>query len=94
MRYEFELSDVESANVMSTLERLGNRLMDIALVANKMEDFSREIRDLKADMKKMNQEGQDVKNDIREVRAMHKMLCGTVEDQQKMLENLEDSKKK
>lgn len=93
MRYEFELSDVESANVMSTLERLGNRLMDIALVANKMEDFSREIRDLKADMKKMNQDERDLRNDVREVRAMHKMLCGTVEDQQKMLEDL-DSKKK
>ena len=93
MRYEFELSDVESANVMSTLERLGNRLMDIALVANKMEDFSREIKNLKADLKKMDQDERDLRNDVREVRAMHKMLCGTVEDQQKMLEDL-DSKKK
>lgn len=93
MRYEFEMSDAESMNVMNALERLGNRLMDIALVANKMEDFSREIRDLKADMKKMNQEGRDVKNDVREVRAMHKMLSGIVEDQQKVLEDL-DSKKK
>lgn len=93
MRYEFELSDVESANVMSTLERLGNRLMDIAFVTSKMGDLEREIQNLKSDLKKMNQDERDVKNDIREVRAMHKMLCGTVEDQQRMLENL-DSKKK
>lgn len=93
MRYEFEMTDAESMNVMNTLERLGNRLMDIALVANKMEDFSREIKNLKADLKKMDQDERDVKNDIREVRAMHKMLSGIVEDQQKMLEDL-DSKKK
>ena len=94
MRYEFEMSDAESMNVVNALERLGNRLMDMALFTSKMGDLEREIKNLKSDLKKMDQDERDLHGNVREIRAMHKMLAGNVEDQQKMLEDLKDSKSK
>lgn len=79
MKYCFELTEAESINVTNTLERIGNRLMDVALVTGKIGDLEREIRDLKEDLKHMERERSEMKSDVREARNMCKMISDKIE---------------
>ena len=79
MKYCFELTEAESINMTNTLERLGNRLMDIALVTSKMGDLEREIQNLKEDLKHMERERSEMKSDVREARNMCKMISDKIE---------------
>lgn len=79
MKYCFELTEAESINVTNTLERIGNRLMDVALVTGKIGDLEREIRDLKEDLKHMERERSEMKSDVREARNMYKMISDKIE---------------
>ena len=68
MKYNFELSDVESVNAMNTIERVANRLIDIALVSSKMADLNNEIKTLKESVQRVREERNETRNDIRTLR--------------------------
>lgn len=90
MRYEFEMTDAESINFTNMLERVGNRLIDMAMFTSKMSDLSVEIKNLKEDMKRMREDKAETHSDMRTLKKEVEFLA---EKQQNMLEDL-DSKKK
>lgn len=90
MRYEFEMTDAESINFTNMLERVGNRLIDMAMFSSKMSDLSVEIKNLKEDMERMREDKAETNSNIRALKGKVEFLD---EKQQNMLEDL-DSKKK
>lgn len=84
MKYNFELTDVESVNAMNTIERVANRLIDIALVSSKMADLNNEIKSLKESVQRVREERNETRNDIR---ALRKEIEYVTEKQNDLLES-------
>jgi outer membrane murein-binding lipoprotein Lpp len=91
MRYEFEMTDAESINFTNMLERVGNRLIDMAMFTSKMSDLSGEIKNLKEDMQRMREDRAKTDSDMRTLKKQVEFLD---EKQQNMLEDLDSKSKK
>ena len=90
MKYSFEMSDAESINFTNMLERVGNRLSDMAMFTSKMSDLSVEIKNLKEDMQRMREDKAETNSNIRALKGKVEFLD---EKQQSLIEDLENKKK-
>ena len=90
MKYSFEMSDAESINFTNMLERVGNRLIDMAMFTSKMSDLSVEIKNLKEDMQRMREDKAETNSNIRALKGKVEFLD---EKQQSLIEDLENKKK-
>ena len=90
MKYNFELTEAESINVTNTIERVANRLIDIALISSKMSDLNTEIKNLKDSVQRMREDRNETHDDIKMLR---KQVEFVTDRQQDLLENLDTKKK-